>query len=56
MTPELSVVIPAYNEAQRLRATLVRIREYLDANSFQYEVIVVDDGSQDRTLALVQEM
>lgn len=56
MTPELSVVIPAYNEAERLPATLGRMREYLDRSAARYEVIVVDDGSQDQTVALTREM
>lgn len=45
--PELSVVIPAYNEAQRLPPTLERIRRHLDGTS--YELVVVDDGSADDT-------
>lgn len=51
MTPELSIVIPAYNEEKRLPATLDRVKQYLDASGVSYEVIVVDDGSQDQTLA-----
>jgi dolichyl-phosphate beta-glucosyltransferase len=45
--PELSVVIPAYNEAQRLPPTLEKIRRHLDGTS--YELVVVDDGSADDT-------
>jgi dolichyl-phosphate beta-glucosyltransferase len=45
--PELSVVIPAYNEAQRLPPTLEKIRRHLDGSS--YELVVVDDGSRDDT-------
>jgi len=48
-TPALSVVIPAFNEAERLPRTLGRVRAYLDARGTPYEVVVVDDGSQDRT-------
>lgn len=45
-------MIPAYNEAGRLPATLARLREYLDANGpSPYEILVVDDGSQDDTAA-----
>lgn len=50
---ELSIVIPAYNEARRLPATLDRIQAYLLTRPIQAEVIVVDDGSQDGTAALV---
>jgi dolichyl-phosphate beta-glucosyltransferase len=46
----LSVVVPAYNEALRLPATLERMREHFDAAGEAYEVIVVDDGSTDATL------
>jgi dolichyl-phosphate beta-glucosyltransferase len=47
----LSVVIPAYNEEGRLPATLDEIRPWLDAQSYSYEVIVIDDGSKDGTVA-----
>jgi len=47
--PELSLIIPAYNEEARLPATLRRIAEYLRASNRLTEVIVVDDGSRDRT-------
>jgi len=49
----LSVVIPAYNEAPRLPASLDRVRAYLDAQPYRSEVIVVDDGSTDGTAAIV---
>lgn len=51
---ELSVVIPAYNEEQRMPVMLDEAMEYLESRqkqhpSFTYEVIVVDDGSTDKT-------
>ena len=46
----LSVVIPAYNEAERLGPTLRKVLEWADAQSFQTEVLVVDDGSTDETV------
>ena len=52
--PELSIVIPAYNEERRLPETLRRIRAYLRARTAAAEVIVVDDGSRDRTAAVVE--
>jgi dolichyl-phosphate beta-glucosyltransferase len=52
---ELSVVIPAYNEAHRLGDTLERIVEYLRERGESYEILVVDDGSTDRTAALAEE-
>ena len=47
--PRLSVVIPAYNEAERLPRTLARLNAYLEARGFPYEIVVVDDGSSDGT-------
>jgi dolichyl-phosphate beta-glucosyltransferase len=48
--PHLSVVIPAYNEASRLPATLDAVLEYLARQPYASEVIVVDDGSNDGTV------
>ncbi|HEY3130745.1 MAG TPA: dolichyl-phosphate beta-glucosyltransferase [Acidobacteriota bacterium] len=56
MKPELSVVIPAFNEETRLPTTLGRVKSYLDGQAIPFEVIVVDDGSQDKTLALAQQI
>jgi len=55
-TPSLSVVIPAYNEALRLRPYLQAITDYLDQRGLGYEVLVVDDGSVDGTAALVEQL
>jgi dolichyl-phosphate beta-glucosyltransferase len=56
--PELSIIIPAYNEEQRLPRALSRICEYLANQSMEMErieIIVVDDGSTDRTARIVQD-
>jgi len=53
--PRLSVVIPAYNEAARLPKTLERLRAYLGARGFPYEIVVVDDGSSDETARQAKE-
>ena len=45
----LSVVIPAYNEEQRLPATLAEATDYLRARGHPYEILVVVNGSTDRT-------
>jgi dolichyl-phosphate beta-glucosyltransferase len=47
--PLLSVVIPAYNEEQRLPRTIEDIERYLDGHRASYELILVDDGSTDGT-------
>ena len=48
----LSIIVPAYNEEQRLPATLALMRAYLDGRDEPYEVLIVDDGSSDGTVAL----
>lgn len=50
--PYLSIIIPAYNEARRLPQTLVAIMAYLARQPFSAEVLVVDDGSTDATVAV----
>lgn len=50
---DLSIVIPAYNEESRLPRTLDRIFAYLNERPFQAEILVVDDGSSDRTAETV---
>lgn len=52
--PELTIVIPAYNEEDRLPATLAAIDRYLTTEGIAAEVIVADDGSTDRTVAVAQ--
>lgn len=57
MTPTLSLVVPAYNEADRLGPYLTEIRAYLDVECRgSYEVLVVDDGSSDDTAGLVSRV
>lgn len=47
--PYLSVVIPAYKEGERIGSTLLEIEEYLGRKEFEYEILVVVDGSPDNT-------
>lgn len=47
--PDLSVVIPAFNESRRLGQSLEQIAAYLDARGLDAEIVVVDDGSTDGT-------
>lgn len=51
---EVSLVIPAYNEEKRIKRTLMQAHQYMKATFDSYEIIVVDDGSQDGTRALVE--
>ena len=52
----LSVVIPAYNEEKRIGKTLGEISDYLKKQEYQSEILVVDDGSKDRTAQVVKEL
>ncbi len=54
ITPDLSVVIPAYNEARRLPGTLQRMRAYFTPRSTEVEVLVVDNRSTDDTVAMAE--
>jgi dolichyl-phosphate beta-glucosyltransferase len=54
--PELSIIIPSYNEASRLPETLRRIAAYIRASGRETEVIVVDDGSKDATAAVAESL
>lgn len=54
MRCDISVVIPAFNEAERLGSTLDRAVDYLSRRNLSYEVIVVDDGSGDRTVEVAE--
>lgn len=54
--PSISVVIPAYNERQRLPATLSSILNYFAARDWpSWEILVVNDGSKDDTLAVAEK-
>lgn len=50
----ISVVIPAFNEGANLPRTLERVAEYLGENGWDYEIIVVDDGSKDATASVAE--
>jgi glycosyltransferase involved in cell wall biosynthesis len=56
MSASLSVVIPAYNEVARLGKTLRAVVSYLQENFPDGELIVVDDGSADKTADLAREV
>src|SRR6202140_2034788 len=52
--PVLSIVIPAYNEEQRLPRTIEQIERYLNGRPIDYELIIVDDGSTDGTRQVME--
>jgi glycosyltransferase involved in cell wall biosynthesis len=54
--PYLSIVIPSYNEERRLPGTLSKVIAYLQTKGCRAEILVVDDGSSDRTAAVVEEL
>jgi glycosyltransferase involved in cell wall biosynthesis len=51
----LSVIIPAYNEEKRISNTLLDIDHYLSKQDYSYEIIVVSDGSKDKTCQIVKK-
>jgi dolichyl-phosphate beta-glucosyltransferase len=52
----LSVIIPAYNEENSIEATLRSVNSYLSKQNYIYEIIVVDDGSNDRTVEITSQL
>lgn len=51
----ISIIIPAYNEEERLKTGLEKLYQYLTGRKYDYEIIVVDDGSTDKTRETVLE-
>ena len=54
-TPDLSVIIPVYNEEEGLPALFARLYAALDALHTTYEIVFINDGSRDRSAALLRE-
>lgn len=50
----LSVIIPAYNEEKRIVKTLLSVDKYLSERDYDYEILVIDDGSRDNTVTIVK--
>ncbi|HEU0293559.1 MAG TPA: dolichyl-phosphate beta-glucosyltransferase [Anaerolineales bacterium] len=55
MNPFLSIIIPAHNEESRLPDTLEQVIRFLEKQNFTSEIVVVENGSTDRTYAIAQE-
>jgi dolichol-phosphate mannosyltransferase len=55
MNPKISVIIPLYNEEDNVAHTVDAVREALESTGNTWELVLVDDGSQDETLTLIQE-
>lgn len=54
MTPFLSIIFPAYNEEERLPSTLEQVSKFIHSQSYPCEVVIVENGSTDRTLELAR--
>ncbi len=54
--PHISIVIPVYNEEAILHAAVVDLRERLADFAWQYEIILAENGSRDRTVEIAQEL
>lgn len=51
----ISVIIPCFNEEQRIESTVKKIISYMISRKLKYELIIVDDGSTDSTLAILKK-
>ncbi len=53
---KLSVIIPAYNEEKRIERTLLDVDSYLEKQNYEYEIIVIDNHSNDSTFEVVKKL
>ena len=56
LPPFLSIIIPAHNEEARLPGSLKQVIDFIDAQDYETEVIIVENGSQDRTAKIGKEI
>lgn len=54
--PFLSIIVPVYNEEKRLEKGIAEIVRFIDSQKFQTELLVVNDGSKDKTLKLLKNL
>ncbi|ENX63385.1 MULTISPECIES: glycosyltransferase family 2 protein [Acinetobacter] len=55
-SPFLSCVVPAYNEAENLKKFIPALAQQLEQQNLRYEIIIIDDGSKDNSIAVLQQM
>ena len=53
---DISIIIPAYNEVERIQPTIENCIQHLNQTNYTYEILVVDDGSTDRTVQLIKAL
>lgn len=52
----ISIVIPVYNEQYRISSFLASVTEFLQKKDFSYEIVIVDDGSTDKTVTTIKQI
>ena len=52
----ISIVIPVYNEQHRIKSFLASVTKFLHKKDFSYEIVIVDDGSTDKTVATIKQI
>jgi dolichyl-phosphate beta-glucosyltransferase len=52
---DVSIIVPSYNEENRIKGTLLAIEDFIESSSLKIEVLVVDDGSSDKTCEVVEK-
>jgi len=55
MTMKVVITIPAYNEEKTLGRVIKEIKEVMDKTSYNYQILVLDDGSKDRTIEIAKK-
>lgn len=53
-TLRFSVIIPVYNEERRIGHTILKIMKYMNQHNYEYDIIIVDDGSTDHTIDVIK--
>lgn len=51
----LSIIIPAFNESERIAKTIRETVDFLNCQKFQYEIIIIDDNSTDKTSIIAEK-